>query len=166
MRAAVRRYISLYLEGGLTLVFPTSVAHGSGGCISLDWVAGSMRYQIDRKCVAPDVSLLSLTLVLTPILTPTPTPTFAQVWGARRLTLIARAHGDPQGRRRGVPARLPAPIRRRLVTRPHRGASCADSCMYRARDRRRSRGEERSVDVRRVGTNGVSAAAAGLQRAA
>ena len=35
---------------------------GGGGCISLDWVAGNMRYQIDRKFAALDGSLSSLEL--------------------------------------------------------------------------------------------------------
>ena len=48
MRAAVRRYISLYLEGGLTLVFPTSVAHGAA-VASRSIVAGGMRYQMGRS---------------------------------------------------------------------------------------------------------------------
>jgi hypothetical protein len=55
-------YISLYLEGGMTLAFPTSVAAGAAGVISLDWIAGSMRYQIDRKWKVFDGSLSSLEL--------------------------------------------------------------------------------------------------------
>jgi len=55
-------YISLYGEGGVTLVFPTTVAEDMPGCISLDWVAGNMRYQIDRKFAKLDGSLSSLEL--------------------------------------------------------------------------------------------------------
>ena len=36
------RYISLYCEGGVTLVFPTAVPSGEGGVISLDWIAVSV----------------------------------------------------------------------------------------------------------------------------
>lgn len=41
--------MTLYCEGGVTLVFPTEIPADSAGAISLDWVAGKMRYQIDRK---------------------------------------------------------------------------------------------------------------------
>jgi hypothetical protein len=34
---------------GITLVFPTSVDAQSGGFMSMDWIAGRMRYQLDRK---------------------------------------------------------------------------------------------------------------------
>jgi len=46
----------------MTLVFPTRVAVGEGGVASLDWVAGSMRYQLDRKWRTFDGSLSSLEL--------------------------------------------------------------------------------------------------------
>jgi hypothetical protein len=46
----------------MTLAFPTSVAAGAAGVISLDWIAGSMRYQIDRKWKVFDGSLSSLEL--------------------------------------------------------------------------------------------------------
>ena len=41
-----RNYCSLYCEGGITLVFPTTIGAGGGGFLSLDWVAGRMRYQV------------------------------------------------------------------------------------------------------------------------
>ena len=41
-----RDYCSLYCEGGITLVFPTTIGAGGGGFLSLDWVAGRMRYQV------------------------------------------------------------------------------------------------------------------------
>ena len=46
----------------VTLVFPTSVDAAAGGVVSLDWIAGSMRYQIDRKFDQLDGSLSSLEL--------------------------------------------------------------------------------------------------------
>lgn len=55
-------YISLYCEGGVTLVFPTVVAANAPGVISLDWIAGQMRYQVDRKFKVLDGSLASLEL--------------------------------------------------------------------------------------------------------
>ena len=55
-------YISLYCEGGVTLVFPTVVAANGPGVISLDWIAGQMRYQVDRKFKVLDGSLASLEL--------------------------------------------------------------------------------------------------------
>lgn len=55
-------YISVYSEGGITLVFPNEVAAGNSGVISLDWIAGRMRYQIDRKFEQLDGSLASLEL--------------------------------------------------------------------------------------------------------
>jgi hypothetical protein len=42
-------YVSLYCEGGLTLVFPVQMAADAPGFVSVDWTAGSMRYQLDRK---------------------------------------------------------------------------------------------------------------------
>lgn len=56
------RYVSLYSEGGITLVFPSEVSADSEGVISLDWIAGRMRYQIDRKFAKMDGSLSSLEL--------------------------------------------------------------------------------------------------------
>lgn len=56
------RYVSLYSEGGITLVFPSEVAADGEGVISLDWIAGRMRYQIDRKFAKLDGSLASLEL--------------------------------------------------------------------------------------------------------
>ena len=55
-------YCSLYCAGGITLVFPTSVGAGQKGTISLDWIAGEMRYQCDRKFNELDGSLSSLEL--------------------------------------------------------------------------------------------------------
>ena len=55
-------YCSLYIEGGVTLVFPTRVTAGGSGAISLDWIAGTMRYQLDRKFKKLDGSLSSLEL--------------------------------------------------------------------------------------------------------
>jgi len=55
-------YCSLYAADGITLVFPTRVEAGGGGFLSLDWVAGKMRYQIDRKFKQLDGSLSSLEL--------------------------------------------------------------------------------------------------------
>jgi len=55
-------YCSLYAEGGITLVFPTSVDAQSGGFMSMDWIAGRMRYQLDRKFKKLDGSLSSLEL--------------------------------------------------------------------------------------------------------
>ena len=57
-----RGYCSLYCEGGITLVFPTSVDAGASGFLSLDWIAGKMRYQLDRKFKSLDGSLASLEL--------------------------------------------------------------------------------------------------------
>ena len=57
-----REYCSLYCEGGITLVFPTRVDADAPGCLSLDWIAGRMRYQIDRKFKKLDGSLASLEL--------------------------------------------------------------------------------------------------------
>lgn len=57
-----RNYCTLYCEGGVTLAFPTALGAADGGCISLDWIAGSMRYQLDRKFAKPDGSLSSLEL--------------------------------------------------------------------------------------------------------
>jgi len=42
-------YCSLYCDGGLTLVFPVKVAPEMQGFVSVDWTAGNMRYQLDRK---------------------------------------------------------------------------------------------------------------------
>jgi hypothetical protein len=56
------QYVNLYCEAGITLAFPTVVPDGAGGCVSLDWVAGNMRYQIDRKFEKLDGSLSSLEL--------------------------------------------------------------------------------------------------------
>ena len=55
-------YISLYCEGGVTVVFPTVVESGAPGVVSLDWIAGLMRYQVDRKFKKLDGSLSSLEL--------------------------------------------------------------------------------------------------------
>jgi len=55
-------YITLYCDGGLTLKFPTAIPSATPGYISLDWIAGKMRYQIDRKFKALDGSLASLEL--------------------------------------------------------------------------------------------------------
>lgn len=57
-----RSYMSLYSEGGITLVFPVTVESGDAGALSLDWIAGKMRYQIDRKFKKLDGSLSSLEL--------------------------------------------------------------------------------------------------------
>ena len=54
--------LSLYCEGGVTLVFPQKVGEAAGGALSLDWIAGKMRYQIDRKFARLDGSLSSLEL--------------------------------------------------------------------------------------------------------
>jgi len=43
------RYCSLYCDGGITLVFPASLGRDEPGFVSVDWTAGSMRYQLDRK---------------------------------------------------------------------------------------------------------------------
>jgi len=55
-------YFSLYCEDGLTLVFPTTCATDAAGFISVDWTAGAMRYQADRKFHQLDGSLASLEL--------------------------------------------------------------------------------------------------------
>lgn len=54
--------MTLYCEGGVTLAFPLRVAADEGGVVSLDWIAGNMRYQIDRKFKVLDGSLSSLEL--------------------------------------------------------------------------------------------------------
>lgn len=41
-------YFSIYAEGGLTIRFPMKVFTGKDGVFSVDWTAGSMRYQADR----------------------------------------------------------------------------------------------------------------------
>ena len=46
-------YCSLYVEGGLTLVFPEKLSLNQSGFLSVDWIAGEMRYQADRKFAAP-----------------------------------------------------------------------------------------------------------------
>lgn len=49
------RYLLMELEGGASLLFPyemdqdPSAFDGEGWVTSLDWTAGSMRYQVDRK---------------------------------------------------------------------------------------------------------------------
>jgi hypothetical protein len=55
-------YVTLYCEGGITLCFPARVEVGAAGAISLDWVAGENRYQLDRKFDALDGSLAALEL--------------------------------------------------------------------------------------------------------
>ncbi|KAL1525056.1 hypothetical protein AB1Y20_019929 [Prymnesium parvum] len=55
-------YTTLYCDGGVTLKFPRAIPLNVPGCISLDWVAGKMRYQLDRKFSAMDGSLASLEL--------------------------------------------------------------------------------------------------------
>lgn len=42
-------YVSLYCDGGITLVFPVQMQADAPGFVSVDWTAGSMRYQVDRK---------------------------------------------------------------------------------------------------------------------
>ena len=44
------------------MVEPTVVAANGPGVISLDWIAGQMRYQVDRKFKVLDGSLASLEL--------------------------------------------------------------------------------------------------------
>jgi len=55
-------YCSLYLDDGLTLVFATQCARSSAGFLSVDWVAGALRYQADRKFARLDGSLSTLEL--------------------------------------------------------------------------------------------------------
>lgn len=55
-------YCSLYLERGLTLLFPAAIASAKRGVICADWSASAMRYQLDRKFDALDGSLRSLEL--------------------------------------------------------------------------------------------------------
>jgi hypothetical protein len=54
---------SLYCEGGVTLVLPIELRSGAPAALSLDWNAGQMRYQADRKFDgAHDGTLLTLEL--------------------------------------------------------------------------------------------------------
>ena len=55
-------YCSLYLERGLTLLFPAAIASAKRGVICADWSASAMRFQLDRKFDALDGSLRSLEL--------------------------------------------------------------------------------------------------------
>lgn len=55
-------YCSLYCEGGLTLVFPARCAADAQGFLSVDWIAGKMRYQADRKFELLDGTLTTLEL--------------------------------------------------------------------------------------------------------
>jgi len=56
------RYCSLYCEGGLTVVFPARLPLEAKGFVSMDWTAGTMRYQADRKFPRLDGSLSTLEL--------------------------------------------------------------------------------------------------------
>ncbi|KAJ1623675.1 hypothetical protein T492DRAFT_845338 [Pavlovales sp. CCMP2436] len=54
---------SLYCPGGLTIVLPTQLREGVSAAVSVDWDAGGMRYQADRKFGGShDGSLLALEL--------------------------------------------------------------------------------------------------------
>ncbi|CAM9432049.1 unnamed protein product [Ectocarpus sp. 12 AP-2014] len=53
-------YFSIYAEGGLTMRFPLQVEEGQGGVFSVDWTAGSRRYQADRVFDVLDGSLRRL----------------------------------------------------------------------------------------------------------
>lgn len=54
---------SLYCPGGLTIVVPTELRAGTAAALSVDWDAGGMRYQADRKSGgAHDGALLTLEL--------------------------------------------------------------------------------------------------------
>jgi len=55
-------YMTLYCEGGITLLFPTEIPVDASGCITIDWIAGNMRYQLDRKFRSMSGAISSLEL--------------------------------------------------------------------------------------------------------
>ncbi|CAM9465584.1 unnamed protein product [Choristocarpus tenellus] len=60
-------YYSMYAEGGLTLRFPLKIETGKAGVISVDWIAGRVRYQADRtfSSLGGECNTLEVTEILT-----------------------------------------------------------------------------------------------------
>jgi hypothetical protein len=50
------------VQGGLSVAFPPEIPEDGKGAISMDWIAGPMRYQADRLFNRPDGTLESLQL--------------------------------------------------------------------------------------------------------